>query len=81
LKKRRARLTWEGVECAGYYQLQVRRENRQGERVVLEKRLEGASYRMPKLDKDMTYVWRMRACSEAGCGKWTGWSGFFVKGK
>jgi hypothetical protein len=81
VKKRRARLNWSGVECATHYQLQIRRENRKGETVVREKHLEGITYRTLKLEKDMTYVWRTRACNEAGCGKWAPWGEFFVKGK
>jgi hypothetical protein len=81
VKKRRLRLAWEGVECAGYYQLQVRRDTRKGEWVVREKQIEDVVFRTEKLDKDVTYAWRTRACNDAGCGRWTKWGEFLVVGK
>lgn len=65
--KPRVRLKWNASGCATTYQILLRQDSPQGERLVNKKNFTGTRYRTPRLDGGTTYVWRIKACSTGGC--------------
>lgn len=71
IPKRRARLDWQDVNCAERYEVMVQQTNKQGPVVFSRSDLSASKVRTPKLVSGSRYVWRIRACSDAGCSKWS----------
>jgi CSLREA domain-containing protein len=77
-KKTQMVLKWLGVDCAGAYEIMVRRDAQNGPKVAKQKNLGDTSYTVSGLAKGHTYFWQVKACNDAGCAK-SEWYTFKVK--
>jgi YVTN family beta-propeller protein len=76
---RHVTLDWADPACATRYEIQIRRDSPQGKLVASSTQVPISQYTTTKaLGRGKTFVWRVRACSESTCGKWSGWWKFTV---
>lgn len=68
-KPRIITLTWDRTDCASFYKLTIKQNDKKGPTVHQASNLAGLHYITPKLAKHQTYVWRVQACNAHGCGK------------
>lgn len=67
--------TWEAVNCAKYYVVEIRADSPDGEAVVTSKHLGKLQFTTQKLERGKTYYWRVLACNakdRCDAGEW--WS-------
>jgi len=89
IKSKTATLSWQEVDTATSYDLQVRKcKNDSGKKCVKKNDfakkknwkkfndLTTTSKVVKKLKPDFYYQWRVRACNETGCGEYTDWNRF-----
>jgi len=65
---------WADSACATRYEIVVRRHDKTGPVVARDTELTVSEYTLnlvPTRSDD--FVWRVRACNDAGCSKWTKW--------
>ncbi len=70
-------LDWRDANCAGRYQITVKRDSARGN-IVLEKMVRSSQLKTPTLERGHIYFWRVQACNEKGC-RTSRWSAFTVK--
>lgn len=74
------RLDWRDRPCAAYYEIVIRQDSPRGklyERVSLVRVSEYMTHKQFTAGK--TYVWKVRACNDLGCGEWSEWRAFKIK--
>jgi hypothetical protein len=71
-------LAWQGVTCKQTSKVIVKYDNKKGLRAFKKKNISENTVTTKKLDKDRTYVWKVRSCNAQGCGKWSEWRSFKV---
>lgn len=75
---RQVPLDWNPVACAASYKVQVRQDSTSGA-LADSKTVSTDSYPTKRLARGHVYYWRVRACSAAGCGAWSGYWSFTIQ--
>lgn len=71
-------LRWEEQSCAAHYKVLLKRDARDGRKVV-RTTVTDNEYTTPSLDAYHHYFWRVRACDRTQyCSKWSKWREFYV---
>lgn len=78
--QRKVALDWSDVGCATSYGVQLVRTTKTDPPMV-NLSTGASSYLTPKLQRGSTYYLRVRACNDAGCGRWTKWRAFYIDPK
>ncbi len=71
-------LDWSDLKCAAWYEVVVKQGSTGGKTVDQNAKLAESQYTTKPLATGQKYYWRMRGCSEAGCGPWSGYWSFQV---
>lgn len=71
VKRPHQTLGWESNACATTYEVTVREGSPEGKVVDSATGLTAAQDKTIALKVGKTYYWRVRACNDAGCGKWS----------
>lgn len=78
-RKTHVTLKWDRVEGATRYDIIVKQDSKSGELIERKKSVLDSQYKTRTLKVGRVYAWRVRACNESGCGKWSMWSTFRVQ--
>jgi hypothetical protein len=78
VKRNKLTVKWEAQSCATYYKLQVRQDAIRSPNLVNERKLTNSRSRL-NLERNHEYFWRVRACDETGCSRWSEWWNFRIK--
>ena len=68
VSKARVVLSWEQVECATLYRVDVR-AGKKSAAIVDQKTTSKSSYKTIKLESKKTFFWSVKACNTKGCSK------------
>lgn len=78
---RQVPLAWQGEPCAQKFKIMVKYDSKKGAKAFKKTNITTNSVTTAKLAKGRTYVWKVKACNSAGCGKWSEWWSFKVAKK
>ena len=76
VNKVKVKFNWQDEPCATRYEIQVRKGSKTGISILNKSVTRSQVTKL--LAKNTKYVWRVRACHDAQCGKWSRWCSFTV---